>query len=148
LAGAAARACAGALARAGLAVRCVELADAEHRRMLREADREGWDIAVAARHPDWTQFGGRVFVQPLAQGCPAAGPAIARALDAVAEPPRAAQAWQEAEQAVLDDAVVVPLLFRTPCAPPLRSERVRGVLTLPSLAHDVDLTAVRLDRPE
>ncbi|MBV9445778.1 MAG: hypothetical protein JO345_07775 [Streptosporangiaceae bacterium] len=145
IAGSVARVCAEALARAGIAVRCVELADAEHRRVLRDAHRERWDIAVASRHPEWSQLGGRVFVQPLAEGCPAAGPPIARALDAVAEPARAVVAWREAEQRILDNAAVVPLLFRAPCAPPLVNERIHGILTLPSLAHQVDLTALQLD---
>ena len=145
IAGPIARVCARALERASIAVRRIELEDLEHRRVLRDADRERWDIAVASRHPDWSQPGGRVFVQPLAEVCPEAGPPIARALDAVAEPARAAAAWQEAEQRILDHAAVVPLLFRTACAPPLVSERVHGVLTLPSLAHEVDLAALQLD---
>jgi peptide/nickel transport system substrate-binding protein len=146
IAGPIARVCEEALERAGIAMRLVELEDAEFRRVVHDADREAWDIAVDSRHPEWMQHGERVFVQPFVERCADAGPPIARALDAAAEPAAAAESWRKAEQRVLDHAAVVPLLFRAPCAAPLASERVHGVVTMPLFAHEVDLTALQFDR--
>jgi peptide/nickel transport system substrate-binding protein len=143
IAGPVASACAAAVERAGIPVRLVELEPAEHRQAQRDADHE-WDIALTSLHPAWSQQNSRVFVQSLAEDYDPVQPIIERAMDAAAEPARATEAWQQAEQRLLDDGVVVPLLFRTPCAAPVVSGRVHDALTLPSLAHEVDLTTVRI----
>jgi peptide/nickel transport system substrate-binding protein len=155
-----AQACAAALAKAGITVRPLALDAGAYHRLLRDPARAAageWDVAVAARTPDWCHLNGRVFLQAMFQTNPSPGTAnhgqysepavdelIDRALAAVEEPGRAVAAWRAAERRVLEDAAVVPILFQTPCAPRLRGARVRDAIPMPAAGHAFDLSAVRL----
>lgn len=155
-----AQACAAALGKAGITVRPLALDPAAYYRLLRDPARAAageWDVAVAARTPDWCHANGRVFLQAMFQTNPSPGTAnygqysepavnelIDQALAAVEEPGRALEAWHAAERRVLEDAAVVPILFQTPCAPRLRGARVRDAIPMPAAGHAFDLSAVWL----
>ncbi|MFJ1542139.1 ABC transporter substrate-binding protein [Micromonospora chalcea] len=151
-----AHACAADLTRAGLPTRAVGLADAAYAQALRApAASGGWQLAVAARVPDWLEHNGRVFAQAMLQATPVPGGAnhggyaapevdalIERALDA-AEPWRADAAWRAAAERAVADVAVVPILHRAPVAAPRRPDRVDGIAPLPPQGYAVDLTAAR-----
>ncbi|MFE2618129.1 hypothetical protein ACFXA2_31435, partial [Micromonospora chalcea] len=115
----------------------------------------GWQLAVAARVPDWLEHNGRVFAQAMLQANPVPGGAnhggyaspevdalIERALDA-AEPWRADAAWRAAAERAVADVAVVPILHRAPVAAPRQPDRVDGLVPLPPQGYAVDLTAAR-----
>ncbi len=136
---------AGVLARAGFVVQCVAAVDDQHQPIPADDHCERWDIALMTHLPEWAGMGERVHVERFATGLPVAEGAVVSALDAVAEPARAAELWREAERLVLDDARVIPLLFRAPSGRPVASDRLGNVLTLSAFAGDeVDLAALRL----
>ncbi|WP_018788637.1 ABC transporter substrate-binding protein [Micromonospora sp. CNB394] len=151
-----AHACAAGLIRAGLPTRAVGLADAAYAEALRRPGTTGgWQLAVAARVPDWLEHNGRVFAQAMLQATPVPGGAnhggyaspevdalIERALDA-AEPWRADAAWQAAAERAVADVAVVPILHRAPVVTPRQPDRVDGLRPLPAQGYAVDLTAVR-----
>ncbi|MFG1744659.1 ABC transporter substrate-binding protein [Micromonospora chalcea] len=151
-----AHACASDLTRAGLPTRAVGLADAAYTEALRApAPAGGWQLAVAARVPDWLEHNGRVFAQAMLQATPVPGGAnhggyaapevdalIERALDAP-EPWRADAAWRAAAERAVADVAVVPILHRAPVAAPRRPDRVDGIAPLPPQGYAVDLTAAR-----
>ncbi|GAB3974226.1 peptide ABC transporter substrate-binding protein [Actinoallomurus acanthiterrae] len=154
-----ARSLAADLERAGVTVRLVALGHADHDDLLGDPARapgNGWDLMTAARSPDWFWGGGRVFLQPMFQSDspanlggyrdPDVDALIDRALSSIDEPTRAADAWHEVERRVLDDAAVVPILFRKPAVPRLRGPRVRNAVPMPAIDYAFDLSGIRLDR--
>ncbi|MCI0690280.1 MAG: ABC transporter substrate-binding protein, partial [Sporichthyaceae bacterium] len=150
-----ARSIAADLSRVGVAVRLVALCQAEHR--ARVADPAGvWDLTTMSWSPDWLHGNARVFLQRLCQSAVSRGTGnyggyaepevdrlIERALDSI-DPRHANVIWQEVERRVLADLPVVPLLFQTPAAPPLRGAKVRGAVAMPTLGYDDDLSTVWL----
>lgn len=102
-----------------------------------------WDIAAPGWTPDWYGNNGRSIIQPLFDGR-TYGPnstnyggydnsqvngLIDSALTA-SDPSHAAGYWQLADQKIMEDAAIVPLLDRAHTI--FRSSRVRGVLFLPT----------------
>ncbi|TDD73250.1 ABC transporter substrate-binding protein [Actinomadura rubrisoli] len=108
--------------------------------------REGkWDIAAPGWTPDWYGNNGRSIIQPLFDGR-TYGPnstnyggydniqvngLIDGALTAP-DPSRAAGYWQAADQKIMEDAAIVPLLDRAHTI--FRSSRVRGAVFVPTAA--------------
>ncbi|MFD0683969.1 ABC transporter substrate-binding protein [Actinomadura fibrosa] len=104
-----------------------------------------WDIAAPGWTPDWYGNNGRSIIQPLFDGR-TYGPnstnyggydnfqvngLIDSALTAP-DPARAAGYWQLADQKIMEDAAIVPLLDRAHTI--FRSDRVRGAVFLPTAA--------------
>nr|WP_185034887.1 ABC transporter substrate-binding protein [Actinomadura coerulea] len=115
--------------------------------------REGkWDIAAPGWVPDWYGNNGRSIIQPLFDGR-AYGPGstnyggydnpqVNALIDAALTAPdaqRAAGYWQQADQKIMEDAAIVPLLDRAQTT--YRSSRVHGAFFLPTTAG-YDLTRV------
>ena len=154
-----ARAYAADLDQAGVRVRVVALDDETYRHsVLRPpgGSPRGWDLTARSWSADWLYRNGRSLLQPLFEtgasanyggySNPAVDELIARALDAAVEPQaRLDAAWGAVERRVLDDAAVVPLLFRAPALPPRRGPHVRGAAVLPGLGYVDDLSALWLD---
>jgi peptide/nickel transport system substrate-binding protein len=152
--------CAADLEKVGVAVRTVPLGHRDYQRLLLDPARAGrgeWDIALAARAPDWYHQNARVFLQPMFQSSPYPSPlnyggyrnpAVDRLIETALssfQRGEAEQAWREVERRVLADAAVVPILFRAPAAPQRHAARVRDAITIPTLAFTVDLAAVCVD---
>ena len=152
--------CASDLEKVGIAIRTVPLGEREYHRLLLDparASQGAWDIALAARSPDWYYQNARVFLQPMFQSAPYPSPvnhggyrdpAVDRLIETALssfQPGQAEQAWREVERRVLADAAVVPILFRAPAAPQRHAARVRDATAIPTLAFTVDLATVRLD---
>lgn len=153
-----AHACAADLRAAGIAVRLVVLDDEAYRRALRPArgEQRGWDVVACSWSPDWLHRNARSFLQPLLEtaasanhggySSPRVDALVARALEAAVEPRAALDAaWRAVERAALDDAAVVPLLFRAPAGSQRRAARVRGAVALPAAGYAPDLAALWLD---
>ncbi|MEU5880976.1 ABC transporter substrate-binding protein [Spirillospora sp. NPDC047279] len=117
--------------------------------------REGaWDIAAPGWTPDWYGNNGRSLIQPLFDGraygpnstnfggydSPQVNALIDSALTAP-DPGRAAGYWQLADQKIMEDAAIIPLLNRS--FPIFRSGRVQGARYLPT-ATGYDYTRVWL----
>lgn len=137
------------LTRTGITVRIIGLDPAAFHRTLTDLPGE-WDIAVASRWPDWYDLNARVFLQPLVSAGNVAGYScvdvddlVQQAVETV-EPVKANLLWQDVQRRVLDDTVVVPLLFRAPVSTPVRGSRVRDAVPLPTFGYVDDLTALRL----
>ncbi|MFI0369491.1 ABC transporter substrate-binding protein [Actinomadura sp. 1N219] len=104
-----------------------------------------WDIAAPGWTPDWYGNNGRSIIQPLFDGRaygqnstnyggyenPQVNALIDAALTAP-DPARAAQSWQRADQQIMADAAIVPLLNRAQTI--FRSARVHGPRFLPTTA--------------
>ncbi|WP_242608850.1 ABC transporter substrate-binding protein [Actinomadura formosensis] len=104
-----------------------------------------WDIAAPDRVPDWYGDNGRSIVQPLFDGRghgrnsanyggydnPEVNALIDAALTA-RDAGHAAGYWQQADQKIMEDAAIVPLLDRS--QPLFHSSRVHGALYLPATA--------------
>ncbi|WP_279505212.1 ABC transporter substrate-binding protein [Actinomadura sp. KC06] len=104
-----------------------------------------WDIAAPGWTPDWYGNNGRSIIQPLFDGRaygqnstnyggydnPQVNALIDAALTAP-DPARAAQSWQQADQKIMADAAIVPLLNRAQTI--FRSSRVHGTRFLPTTA--------------
>ncbi|MBO2453548.1 ABC transporter substrate-binding protein [Actinomadura barringtoniae] len=102
-----------------------------------------WDIAAPGWSPDWYGNNGRSIIQPLFDGRtygpgstnyggydnPQVNGLIDSALTA-SDPSRAAGYWHLADQKIMEDAAIVPLLDRS--HPIFHSSRVRGALYLPT----------------
>ncbi|GAA2618217.1 ABC transporter substrate-binding protein [Actinomadura fulvescens] len=102
-----------------------------------------WDIAAPGWTPDWYGNNGRSLIQPLFDGRtygpnstnfggydnPQVNALIDSALTA-SDQGRAAGYWQLADQKIMEDAAVIPLLNRA--LPIFRSARVRGARYLPT----------------
>ncbi|MGI5166114.1 ABC transporter substrate-binding protein [Spirillospora sp. CA-253888] len=109
-----------------------------------------WDIAAPGWTPDWYGNNGRSMIQPLFDGR-LYGPGstnyggydnfqVNGAIDAAltaSDPGQAAGYWQQADQKIMEDAAVVPLMQRA--ATTYVSERVRGLRFLPT-ASSYDYT--------
>ncbi|MGI5324584.1 ABC transporter substrate-binding protein [Actinomadura nitritigenes] len=108
--------------------------------------REGqWDIAAPGWTPDWYGNNGRSIIQPLFDGRgygqnstdyggynnPQVNALIDSALTA-ADAGHAAGYWQQADQLIMADAAIVPLLDRAHTI--FRSERVHAALFVPTAA--------------
>jgi ABC-type transport system substrate-binding protein len=108
--------------------------------------REGkWDIAAPGWVPDWYGNNGRSIIQPLFDGR-AYGPGstnyggydnpqVNALIDAALTAPdaqRAAGYWQQADQKIMEDAAIIPLLDRAQTL--FRSSRVHGAYFLPTTA--------------
>ncbi|WP_051711981.1 ABC transporter substrate-binding protein [Spirillospora albida] len=108
--------------------------------------REGqWDIAAPGWTPDWYGNNGRSIIQPLFDGRtygpnstnyggydnPEVNGLIDAALTA-SSPDRAAGFWAMADQKIMDDAAIIPLLDRD--QPIFHSSRVHNALFLPTAA--------------
>ncbi|MFC6883654.1 MULTISPECIES: ABC transporter substrate-binding protein [Actinomadura] len=122
-----------------------------------EQAKEGkWDIAAPGWTPDWYGNNGRSIIQPLFDGR-TYGPGstnyggydnflvnglIDAALTAP-DPSRAAGYWQQADQRIMEDAAIVPLLDRAHTI--FRSGRVAGARFLPTAAG-YDYTRLWLTR--
>lgn len=104
-----------------------------------------WDIAAPGWTPDWYGNNGRTVVQPLFDGRVYGpnstnyggydNPRVNALIDAALTAPDAARAagfWQRAEDLIMRDAAIVPLLNRAHTA--YRSARVRGAVFLPTAA--------------
>ncbi|MDL4773450.1 ABC transporter substrate-binding protein [Actinomadura xylanilytica] len=108
--------------------------------------REGkWDIAAPGWTPDWYGNNGRTLVQPLFDGRGYGKNSINYGgydsaevnglIDAALTAPdagRAAGHWQRADQKIMEDAAIVPLLDRAHTI--FRSSRVGGAVFLPTAA--------------
>lgn len=117
--------------------------------------REGtWDIAAPGWVPDWYGNNGRSIIQPLFDGRTYGpnstdyggydNPQVNALIDAALTAPdaqRAAGYWQQADQKIMEDAAIVPLLDRAQTT--YRSSRVHGTFFLPTTAG-YDLTRVFL----
>jgi peptide/nickel transport system substrate-binding protein len=152
-----ARSYAADLGKTGLTVRLVALDPDDYGELLRDPRRvraQDWDICTAAWSPDWFHGNGRVFLQPMfSSGSsgnygsyrdPVVDELISQALASVEEPARADAAWRQAEDRILADAAIVPILFQTPALPPLRGRRVHGAAVMPTLDYAFDLSSLRL----
>lgn len=108
--------------------------------------REGqWDIAAPGWTPDWYGNNGRSIIQPLFDGRgygqnstdyggynnPQVNALIDSALTAT-DAGHAAGYWQQADQLIMADAAIVPLLDRAHTI--FRSERVHGAVFVPTAA--------------
>ncbi|WP_283138186.1 ABC transporter substrate-binding protein [Rhizohabitans arisaemae] len=117
--------------------------------------REGkWDIAGPGWIPDWFGNNGRAIVQPLFDGRnytegstnygaynnPEVNALIDRALTA-SSPQAAAETWKQANQKIMADAPIVPLMSQN--TPLFKSSRVRGAVYNP-LAQYYDFTQIWL----
>ncbi|WP_233525788.1 ABC transporter substrate-binding protein [Actinomadura spongiicola] len=114
-----------------------------------------WDIAAPGWTPDWYGNNGRSIIQPLFDGRgygqnstnyggynnPQVNALIDAALTAP-DPSRAAVHWQRADQKIMQDAAIVPLLNRSHTL--YRSARVHGTHFLPTTAG-YDYTRLWLD---
>ena len=79
------------------------------------ASQGSWDIALAARSPDWYYQNARVFLQPMFQSAPHPSPvnyggyrdpAVDRLIETALssfQPGQAEQAWREVERRVLQN---------------------------------------------
>ncbi|WP_412515818.1 ABC transporter substrate-binding protein [Actinomadura madurae] len=108
--------------------------------------REGaWDIAAPGWVPDWYGNNGRSIVQPLFDGRAYGqnstnyggydNPQVNALIDAALTAPDAEHAagyWQQADQKIMEDAAIVPLLDRAQTL--FRSSRVRNARYLPTTA--------------
>ncbi|WP_372506849.1 ABC transporter substrate-binding protein [Actinomadura madurae] len=108
--------------------------------------REGaWDIAAPGWVPDWFGNNGRSIVQPLFDGRAYGqnstnyggydNPQVNALIDAALTAPDAEHAagyWQQADQKIMEDAAIVPLLDRAQTL--FRSSRVRNARYLPTTA--------------
>ncbi|SNR39852.1 peptide/nickel transport system substrate-binding protein [Actinomadura mexicana] len=115
--------------------------------------REGkWDIAAPGWVPDWYGNNGRSIIQPLFDGRTYGpnstnyggydNPQVNALIDAALTAPdaqRAAGYWQQADQKIMEDAAIVPLLDRAQTT--YRSSRLHGTYFLPTTAG-YDLTRV------
>lgn len=104
-----------------------------------------WDIATPGWTPDWYGNNGRSIIQPLFDGRsygqnstnyggynnPQVNALIDAALTAP-DPSRAAACWQRADQQIMADAAIVPLLNRAHTI--FRSSRLHGAHFLPTTA--------------
>ncbi|WP_084264515.1 ABC transporter substrate-binding protein [Actinomadura macra] len=104
-----------------------------------------WDIAAPGWTPDWYGNNGRSMIQPLFDGR-TYGPnstnyggydnvQVNGLIDAALTAPdasRAAELWQLADQKIMEDAAIVPLLNRAHTI--FRSSRVRGARFVPTTA--------------
>lgn len=141
-----ARCCAADLERVGITVRLVALSQQAHREVIADPVGE-WDVTTVSLSPSWQHDNSRVFLQRLFPGgCPdpEVDDLIERALDTI-DPRHANAIWQRVERRVLDDALVVPLLFQVPAVPRLHGSRVRDAVAMPSLGYEYDLATVWLD---
>ncbi|MEU8798158.1 ABC transporter substrate-binding protein [Spirillospora sp. NPDC048819] len=117
--------------------------------------REGkWDIAAPGWTPDWYGNNGRSLIQPLFDGRsygqnstnyggydnPEVNALIDAALTAT-DPSRAAGYWQQADQKIMQDAAIIPLLDRAHTI--FHSSRVHNAYFLPTTAG-YDYTRVYL----
>jgi peptide/nickel transport system substrate-binding protein len=147
-----ARSYAADLERAGISVR-LQPSDGD------DLDRTAWDLAACSWAPDWSYRNGRVFLQPLLETSGSANRGgysdrrldelIRQALEAAVEPPaKADAAWSAVERRALEEAAIVPLLFRAPAVPSCCSARVRGAVPLPAYGYAEDLAALWLDTAE
>ncbi|MEU6034290.1 ABC transporter substrate-binding protein [Actinomadura sp. NPDC047616] len=104
-----------------------------------------WDIAAPGWTPDWYGNNGRTVVQPLFDGRGYGpnssnyggyrNPEVDALIDAALTAPDAARAagfWQRADDLIMQDAAIVPLLNRAHTI--YRSARVRGAVFLPTAA--------------
>jgi peptide/nickel transport system substrate-binding protein len=117
--------------------------------------REGeWDIAAPGWVPDWYGNNGRSIVQPLFDGRTYGqnstnyggydNPEVNSLIDAALTAPdadRAAGYWQQADQKIMEDAAIIPLLDRAQTL--FRSTRVHGARYLPTTAS-YDFTVLYL----
>ncbi|MEV0659911.1 ABC transporter substrate-binding protein [Actinomadura luteofluorescens] len=108
--------------------------------------REGkWDIAAPGWVPDWYGNNGRSIIQPLFDGRTYGpnstnyggydNPQVNALIDAALTAPdaqRAAGYWQQADQKIMEDAAIIPLLDRAQTT--YRSTRVHGAFFLPTTA--------------
>ncbi|MFA1540216.1 ABC transporter substrate-binding protein [Actinomadura monticuli] len=108
--------------------------------------REGeWDIAAPGWVPDWYGNNGRSIIQPLFDGRAYGqnstnyggydNPQVNALIDAALTAPDAQHAagyWQQADQKIMQDAAIVPLLDRSQTL--FHSSRVHGALYLPTTA--------------
>lgn len=151
-----ARACAAGLVRAGVTVRAVELARPDFDRLVADPTAASWDVVVHRRSAAWHYRNARVFLEAMfATGSPAnlggfsdpeTDDLIRRALDAATDAPAvAAAAWHAVERRVLEEAAVVPVLFRAPALPPRTGAGVPDALPMPALGFACDLASVRLE---
>ncbi|WP_243718572.1 ABC transporter substrate-binding protein [Actinomadura sp. 7K534] len=104
-----------------------------------------WDIAAPGWTPDWYGNNGRSIIQPLFDGRgygqnstnyggynnPEVNALIDAALTAP-EPSHAAGYWQQADQKIMEDAAIIPLLSRSHTI--FHSSRVHGAYFLPTTA--------------
>lgn len=104
-----------------------------------------WDIAAPGWTPDWFGNNGRAIIQPLFDGRgygqnstnfggynnPEVNALIDAALTAP-EPSHAAGYWQQADQKIMQDAAIIPLLNRSHTI--FHSSRVHGAKFLPTTA--------------
>ncbi|MBF6331906.1 ABC transporter substrate-binding protein [Nocardia transvalensis] len=151
------------LRRAGLTVRSIGLGQTDYRDLLHDPTRTDtgeWDIAIASWWPHWYHNNGRAFLQPMFQTSASGSTAnygrysdpetdrlIIQALDSPEEPAQAIKSWQEAERRILDNAAILPILFRSTAPPDLHSVRVRSAIPMPSLRFAPDLANVWLASP-
>ncbi|WP_246178555.1 ABC transporter substrate-binding protein [Actinomadura decatromicini] len=104
-----------------------------------------WDIAAPGWTPDWYGNNGRSIIQPLFDGRAYGqnstnyggydNPRVNALIDAALTAPDtavAASRWQQADQQIMEDAAIVPLLDRSQTL--FRSSRVHGALFLPTTA--------------
>ncbi|TDC76272.1 ABC transporter substrate-binding protein [Actinomadura sp. 7K507] len=104
-----------------------------------------WDIAAPGWTPDWYGNNGRSIIQPLFDGRtygqnstnyggydnPEVNALIDEALTAP-DPSHAGGYWQQADQKIMEDAAIVPLLNRSHTI--FHSSRVHGAFFLPTTA--------------
>ena len=152
-------ACAAALAGAGIQLRLVGLDRGDYHQLRQHRHPEpatGWDLMLSSHSADWHYRNSRVFLQPLFEtgaednlggfSDPEVDESIQRALAAATEAPATAlAAWQEVQRRVLEQAAVVPILFRAPVAGPRRGARVRNAIPMPALGYGYDLSTLWLD---
>ncbi|MFA1546354.1 ABC transporter substrate-binding protein [Actinomadura chokoriensis] len=104
-----------------------------------------WDIAAPGWVPDWYGNNGRSIIQPLFDGRTRGqnttnyggydNPQVNALIDAALTAPgadRAAGYWQQADQKIMEDAAIVPLLDRAQTL--FHSSRVHGALYVPTTA--------------
>jgi len=153
-----ARACADQLARVGVQVRLFALDRPDLDELVRDPHGSAaprWDVMWHRCCAAWHYRNGRVFLEQMfASGAPGnlggwsdekTDALVERALEAAVEAPAVATAaWHEVERHVLEQAVVVPLLFRPPAVPPRSSARVRDAVPMPALGYACDITAIRV----
>ncbi|WP_396451645.1 ABC transporter substrate-binding protein [Actinomadura sp.] len=109
------------------------------------AEAGDWDIAAPGWVPDWYGNNGRSIIQPLFDGRTYGqnstnyggydNPQVNALIDAALTAPDAEHAagyWQQADQKIMEDAAVVPLLDRAQTL--FHSSRVHGALYLPTTA--------------
>ncbi|MEO3822952.1 ABC transporter substrate-binding protein [Actinomadura sp. B10D3] len=118
--------------------------------------REGaWDIAAPGWVPDWYGNNGRTTVQPLFDGRTYGqnstnyggydNPQVNALIDAALTAPDAEHAagyWQQADQKIMEDAAIIPLLDRSHTL--FRSSRVHGAVFLPTtMAYDYTVLSLQ-----